>query len=91
MSRKPKAAPPAATPDPKGDSGWYINDQGEWCYEGRCIKLTGNPATGEMVTEFDPHCDIEAVSQAERTAMKNVLEHKGMLFTWKAPDAKNHE
>ena len=86
MARKAKPEP-----DPKGDSGWYINDRGEWCYQGRCIKITGNPATGDMDWEFDSHCDIEAVSQAERTAMKNVMDRKGVRFKWKDHGAKDHK
>lgn len=77
---RPKVSPGAPQPA-KTKTGWYMNDKGEVCYEGRCFGVRSNLETGDFDFSFDEECDVELASQAERALMKNMLNGRGVTYS----------
>ena len=61
-------------------SGWYKNENGELCFEGKCFGLRSKP-DGDFEIAFDDACDIAEAKEAQRALTKAALDGKVSLAT----------
>lgn len=61
-----------------GSNEWYQDEQGNWCYRGKCFT---NKFTKEgMEIIFDDKCDVKGANDAKQIAIDSALKGKPTKF-----------